>query len=96
MMAARSSTPRRGGNLGQVTQRLRHRTGDPMAAYDALPVPLRQWLSQAALPWSPASCLRLWTKARAAGACPRDALTSLDRAEASALRRAARLRDTAG
>lgn len=82
-------TARRSGNLGQVAQRLRHRAGDPMAAYDALPPVLRQWLSQAALPWSPASCLRLWKKARAAGADPEEALAALDRAEAGALRRAA-------
>lgn len=38
---------------------------DPMAAYDRLPEELRQWLAQAALPWSPRSALRLWRRALA-------------------------------
>ena len=36
--------------------------GDAMAAYDRLPPPLRAWLAQAALPWSPRSAQRLWQK----------------------------------
>ncbi|PWJ22216.1 DUF6525 family protein [Jannaschia seohaensis] len=36
---------------------------DNMAAYDALPEPLRVWLAQARLPWSPASAKRAWRKA---------------------------------
>lgn len=79
--------PQRGGNLGQTAQRRRRRTRDPMAAFDALPPALRLWLSQAALPWSPASCLRLWHKARARGASIAEALDCLDRAEAKALQR---------
>ncbi len=47
---------RRCANLGPTAQRQRRRTRDPMAAFDALPAPLRAWLSRAALPWSPASC----------------------------------------
>ncbi|GHA58979.1 hypothetical protein GCM10008927_25820 [Amylibacter ulvae] len=31
-----------------------------MADYDQLPAPLRSWLAQAALPWSPRSALRVW------------------------------------
>ncbi|MDM7457858.1 MAG: DUF6525 family protein [Paracoccus sp. (in: a-proteobacteria)] len=73
------------GNLGQTTQRLRRRSADPMAAYDALPPPLRAWLSMAALPWSPASCLRIWRRWRAAGASVPEALAALDRAERRAL-----------
>lgn len=33
-----------------------------MARYDRLPPELRQWLAEAALPWSPGSVLRLWRK----------------------------------
>ncbi len=33
-----------------------------MAQYDRLPPPLRAWLAQAALPWSPRSALRLWQR----------------------------------
>lgn len=58
-----------------------------MRAYDALPGPLRAWLAQAALPWSPASCLRIWQKARAEGDTVDAALARLDRAEALSLSR---------
>ncbi len=34
-----------------------------MAAYDRLPSDLREWLRQAALPWSPRSALRVWRNA---------------------------------
>ncbi|MEM8824224.1 MAG: DUF6525 family protein [Pseudomonadota bacterium] len=36
---------------------------DNMAAYDSLPETLRLWLSEARLPWSPASARRAWRKA---------------------------------
>tara|TARA_R110002020_G_scaffold233050_30_gene444833 strand:+ start:1123 stop:1407 length:285 start_codon:yes stop_codon:yes gene_type:complete len=67
--------------------RRRRRPADPMREYDALPAPLRAWLAQAALPWSPASCRRLWQKARAEGAAPDTILSRLDRAEAEKLSR---------
>lgn len=34
----------------------------PMERYDRLPPELRQWLAGAALPWSPHSALKLWTR----------------------------------
>ncbi|MCL4066007.1 DUF6525 family protein [Pseudomonas sp. GX19020] len=34
----------------------------PMERFDRLPPDLRRWLSQAVLPWSPHSALRLWTR----------------------------------
>ena len=58
-----------------------------MAAYDGLPAPLRRWVSQAVLPWSPASVRRVWTKALAKGLSPEEALRSLSRAEARTLAR---------
>lgn len=58
-----------------------------MQAYDALPRPLRNWMAQAALPWSPASCRRIWAKARAQGASADDILDRLDRAERITLSR---------
>ena len=73
------------GNLGQTSPRARRRAADPMQAYDALPAPLRHWLGQAALPWSPASARRLWHKARASGLSVEDALSQLSRAEARTL-----------
>lgn len=81
--------PRRTGNLGATALRPRSRSRDPMAAYDALPGPLRHWLAGAALPWSPASALRLWRRLRAKGTPVPQALAALDRAEARTLRRAA-------
>lgn len=67
--------------------RRHRRSADPMQAYDALPRPLRAWLAQAALPWSPASCRRIWAKARTKGASPDDILDRLDRAEQMTLSR---------
>ena len=74
-------------NLGATSLRRTRRSCDPMRSYDALPAPLRQWLSQAALPWSPTSARRLWTRALARGLGPQDALDVLARAEARTLAR---------
>ncbi|MFX0544222.1 DUF6525 family protein [Roseovarius sp. S1116L3] len=57
----------------------RRRRADPMQTYDTLPRPLRAWLSQASLPWSPASCRRIWQKAQAEGAPPEAILDRLNR-----------------
>jgi len=74
-------------NLGQCSLRRKRRSGDPMAAFDDLPTPLRQWLSQAALPWSPSSTRRIWLKSRAKGLSPEDTLLSLSQAESKTLAR---------
>lgn len=58
-----------------------------MQAYDSLPGPLRGWLSQAVLPWSPASARRIWFKSRAKGLTQEETLVSLSRAEARTLAR---------
>lgn len=88
MRAAKPARPApAGGNLGHVTIWRRSRCPDPMAAFDALPRPLRAWLAGAALPWSPASCLRLWSRLRARGASEPEALAALSAAEARALER---------
>lgn len=58
----------------------------PMERYDRLPAELRQWLACAALPWSPHSALRLWT--RLCRECGNDAEAirrRLERAEAQML-----------
>lgn len=74
-------------NLGN--SRLRHRGGrDPMRAYDRLPEPLRQWLSHAALPWSPRSARRSWQRALARhDGCPHRAAAELSALEARLLAR---------
>jgi hypothetical protein len=77
-------------NLNTSLKR-RNRPGDPMAAYDKLPLELRKWLAQAALPWSARSALRLWHKAM--HACDGDtceACGRLSRAEQAMLRKDAR------
>lgn len=74
-------------NLGETTIRGRSRTEHPMRAYDALPRPLRHWLSRAAMPWSPASCRRIWLKARARGESNEALLARLDAAEQRTLAR---------
>lgn len=58
-----------------------------MRAYDRLPKPLRAWLAQAVLPWSPSSCLRIWQNSIRAGLPPAEIVTRLDRLEAAALER---------
>lgn len=74
-------------NLGQSSLRRKRRSGDPMSAYDGLPAPVRLWLSEAALPWSPASVRRLWSKSRAKGLTHEETLASLNAAEAKTLAR---------
>lgn len=58
-----------------------------MDAYDRLPPELRRWLAQAALPWSPQSVVRLWTRALAGAAG--DRATALARLECAETRRLA-------
>lgn len=74
-------------NLGDTSLRRRRRSVDPMNTYDSLPTPLRQWLSQAALPWSPASARKIWKRAQAKGLSADDALALLCRSEARTLAR---------
>ena len=52
-----------------------------MRSYDALPRPLRMWLSQAALPWSPQSVQRIWDKSRRSGKSEDDILRALTELE---------------
>lgn len=74
-------------NLGATSLRRKRRSTDPMHSYDALPGPLRNWLSQAVLPWSPTSAQRIWNRTRAQGKSVQDALNALSRAEAQTLAR---------
>ncbi|GLQ25207.1 DUF6525 family protein [Sulfitobacter pacificus] len=74
-------------NLGATSLRRKRRSNNPMQSYDSLPEPLRHWLSQAALPWSPTSAKRLWQKACAKGLSTQEALHELSSAEARMLAR---------
>ncbi|MGR3782773.1 MAG: DUF6525 family protein [Albimonas sp.] len=80
MSGGRSAAGAR-GNLATDLAR-RRRRGDPMDGYDRLPRELRRWLAQAALPWSPRSCLRLWrAELRRAGGDPVLAAERMSRIE---------------
>jgi hypothetical protein len=48
---------------------------------------LRQWLAGAVLPWSAASCKRIWTNARRDSQDMNDALSTLARVEQKTLAR---------
>jgi len=74
-------------NLGDTRLRRSRRCCDPMVAYDRLPSPLRQWLSEASLPWSPQSARKIWAKTLARGHSAEEALAALSRAEARMLAR---------
>lgn len=74
-------------NLGNTSLRRKRRAADPMRSYDALPVPLRRWLADARLPWSPTSARRVWTHARERGLGPEEALSVLTKAEERTLAR---------
>lgn len=78
---------RTGSNLGATALPRRSVARDPMQAFDALPPELRRWLANAALPWSPQSCRRIWLKAGASGASVAERLARLDRAERQTLAR---------
>lgn len=58
-----------------------------METFDGLPAPVRLWVAQAALPWSPASVRRIWSKSRAKGLSDDEALARLNQAEARTLAR---------
>ncbi|KQI72949.1 hypothetical protein AN191_03275 [Loktanella sp. 5RATIMAR09] len=73
------------GNLGETGLKRKKRRQDPMQAYDALPPVLRGWLADAALPWSPVSCRRIWRRARLRGEPIEAVLARLERAQAQTL-----------
>ena len=74
-------------NLGETNRRRKRRQGVPMKAFDALPAPLRQWLSEAAMPWSPASVRRIWFRSLAKGNLLNETLTLLSELEGRNLER---------
>jgi len=68
-------------NLGETSLRRRRNAGSSMQSFDALPLPVRRWLSEAALPWSPASARRVWRRAKRKGLSVDEALVLLAEAE---------------
>jgi hypothetical protein len=74
-------------NIRSSLARRRRRTY-PMAEFDRLPPPAREWLRQAVLPWSPRSVGRLWDRAlRDSGGDIAAALSRMNRAECKRLAR---------
>ena len=64
------------------------RKAAPMAQFDRLPPELRQWLAQAALPFSAKSALKLWQRSlRDSAGNTAAALAALAQAEARLLAR---------
>lgn len=74
-------------NLGQCGLRRKRRSTDPMAVFDTLPAPVRAWLRDATLPWSPTSALRIWRKSVAKGMNAEDVVAELDLVELKTLAR---------
>ncbi|MEP1649512.1 MAG: DUF6525 family protein [Paracoccaceae bacterium] len=74
-------------NLGQCNLRRKRRNGHPMDTYDGLPQPIRQWVAQAALHWSPTSVRRIWSKSHAKSLSDDEALHTLTQAGARTLAR---------
>ncbi len=74
-------------NLGQCSLRRKRRAVDPMTTFDGLPAPVRQWVAQAALPWSPTSVRRIWLKSKTKGLSADEVLERLTQAEARTLAR---------
>ncbi|AVW89887.1 DUF6525 family protein [Celeribacter baekdonensis] len=77
----------RATNRGTTGLKPKRRSEDPMRAYDNLPAPVRAWLSEATLPWSPASCRKIVRRAQARGEGLAQILARLDRAEQKTLAR---------
>lgn len=77
----------RATNRGSTGLKPKRRSEDPMRAYDTLPAPVRAWLSEAALPWSPASCRKILRRAQARGEGVAQILARLDLAEQKTLAR---------
>ncbi|MFP4305278.1 DUF6525 family protein [Rhodosalinus sp.] len=82
---SRPAARRAGGNAARST--LLGPSGcNPLADYDDLPAPLREWLAQAAMPWSPRSALRIWRRVlRRSGGDVRRAQQEMSRIEAERL-----------
>lgn len=86
-----SAIKKRSGNRGETRLATRTLKGDPMEAYDRLPAELRAWVREAALPWSPRSCLKIWTEARRAGQDTATIHARLSQAEARMLAKTSQL-----
>ena len=74
------------GNLGKTSLKKRVFGGSQMEEFDRLPAQLRRWLSNADLPWSPASVRRVYRKSLDDTNDARKALDELDNMQRKRLR----------
>ena len=74
-------------NIGSTSLRAKKRNSNPMQSFDSLPAPLRSWLHEAVLPWSPKSARRIWDRAVSKGKGTHGALMALQHAEMRTLAR---------
>lgn len=66
----------------------RKRAANPMQEFDGLPLALRRWLQEAALPWSAPSAKRAWRNAlKRAGGCEKRAMHHMARLETQSLQK---------
>jgi len=84
--------PERGARNLRTSIKTNRRAGSPMQAFDALPRDLRCWLASACLPWSPASALKIWSRANG-GLNPDMAISRLNAIEQAMLRKDASIWD---
>ena len=68
-------------NIGETKLRKRRKQSDPMSDFDKMPIILRKWLNEAALPWGPKSVLRAYKKAFLRTGDSTLALADLDRVQ---------------
>lgn len=78
-------------NRGKTTLKRRQRGRTPMRDYDDLPPDLRNWVAQAALPWSIRSVRAAYAKAISRKGDPQQALSELDRVQRALLAKDARM-----
>lgn len=67
------------GNRGTTTLKCRHRPGNAMRDFDALPRELRLWIASAKLPWRAGSVQLAYKRALKRTGDPQRALEELDR-----------------
>ena len=68
-------------NIGETKLRKRRKQSNPMSDFDKMPIILRKWLNEAALPWGPKSVLRVYNKALIRTGNSTIALADLDRVQ---------------
>ena len=74
-----------GNNLGKLQMRTRPRLQNGLHEFDCLPKCLREWITNAVLPWRPLSVKKLYNRALSTTGDPYSALIELDRIQENQL-----------